>query len=34
MKLMAVSNPHVNLTFTEPDGTVTEYQRNTKELPI
>ena len=33
LKLMAVSNPHVNLTFTEPDGTVTEYVRNTKELP-
>ena len=33
LKLMAVSNPHVNLTFTEPDGTVTEYVRNTKDLP-
>lgn len=33
LKLMAVSNPHVQLTFTEPDGTVTEYLRNTKELP-
>ena len=33
LKLMAVSNPHVNLTFTEPDGTVTEYLRNTTELP-
>lgn len=33
LKLMAVSNPHVNLTFTEPDGTVTEYERNTRELP-
>ena len=33
LKLMAVSNPHVNLTFTEPDGTVTQYVRNTKELP-
>jgi len=33
LKLMAVSNPHVNLTFTEPDGTVTEYVRNTDELP-
>ncbi|MFN3244174.1 MAG: DNA topoisomerase VI subunit B [Planctomycetota bacterium] len=33
LKLMAVSNPHVNLTFTEPDGTVTEYVRNTNELP-
>jgi DNA topoisomerase VI subunit B len=33
LKLMAVSNPHVNLTFTEPDGTVTEYVRNTKLLP-
>lgn len=33
LKLMAVSNPHVNLIFTEPDGTVTEYVRNTKELP-
>lgn len=33
LKLMAVSNPHVNLTFTEPDGTVTEYVRNTTELP-
>ena len=30
---MAVSNPHVNLTFIEPDGTVTEYVRNTKDLP-
>ena len=33
LKLMAVSNPHVNLTLTEPDGTVTEYRRNTSELP-
>jgi DNA topoisomerase-6 subunit B len=33
LKLMAVSNPHVNLTFTEPDGTVTQYERNTKDLP-
>ncbi|MFT7537809.1 MAG: DNA topoisomerase-6 subunit B [Hyphomicrobiaceae bacterium] len=33
LKLMAVSNPHVNLTFTEPDGTVTEYVRNTSEQP-
>lgn len=33
LKLMAVSNPHVNLTFTEPDGSVTEYVRNTNELP-
>ncbi|MEZ6037944.1 MAG: DNA topoisomerase VI subunit B [Planctomycetota bacterium] len=33
LKLMAVSNPHVNLIFTEPDGTVTEYSRGTKELP-
>ncbi|MCR9245946.1 MAG: DNA topoisomerase VI subunit B [bacterium] len=33
LKLMAVANPHVNLKFTEPDGTVTEYQRNTNELP-
>jgi len=33
LKLMAVSNPHVNLTFTEPDGTVTEYVLNTKDLP-
>jgi len=33
LKLMAVSNPHVNLTFIEPDGTVTEYVRNTKDLP-
>ncbi|MFT6082232.1 MAG: DNA topoisomerase-6 subunit B [Planctomycetota bacterium] len=33
LKLMAVSNPHVNLTFTEPDGSVTEYVRNTSEQP-
>ncbi len=33
LKLMAISNPHVNLTFVEPDGTVTEYVRNTTELP-
>ncbi|HEX5051696.1 MAG TPA: DNA topoisomerase VI subunit B [Planctomycetota bacterium] len=33
LKLMAVANPHVNLTFTDPDGNVTEYHRATKELP-
>jgi DNA topoisomerase VI subunit B len=33
LKLMAVSNPHVNLTLIEPDGSITEYVRNTKQLP-
>jgi DNA topoisomerase VI subunit B len=33
LKLMAVANPHVNLTFTDPDGNVTTYERGTKELP-
>ncbi len=33
LKLMAVANPHVQLTFTDPDGNVTTYERGTKELP-
>jgi DNA topoisomerase-6 subunit B len=33
LKLMAVANPHVQLTFTDPDGNTTEYARGTKELP-
>jgi DNA topoisomerase-6 subunit B len=33
LKLMAVANPHVQLTFKDPDGNVTEYHRGTKELP-
>ncbi|MBX3463943.1 MAG: DNA topoisomerase VI subunit B [Planctomycetes bacterium] len=33
LKLMAVANPHVQLTFTDPDGNVTRYERGTSELP-
>jgi len=33
LKLMAVANPHVQLTFTDPDGNVSEYQRGTRQLP-
>ena len=33
LKLMAVANPHVKLTFKDPDGNVTEYHRGTNELP-
>ena len=33
LKLMAVANPHVQLTFRDPDGNVTTYERGTKELP-
>ncbi|MEO6597282.1 MAG: DNA topoisomerase VI subunit B [Planctomycetota bacterium] len=33
LKLMAVANPHVSLTFTDPDGNVSQYERGTKELP-
>jgi DNA topoisomerase-6 subunit B len=33
LKLMAVANPHVQLTFADPDGNTTTYERGTKELP-
>ncbi|MCA8956639.1 MAG: DNA topoisomerase VI subunit B, partial [Planctomycetes bacterium] len=33
LKLVAVANPHVKLSFTDPDGTVIEYAAGTKELP-
>jgi DNA topoisomerase-6 subunit B len=34
MKYTAVANPHSNLTLIEPDGTVIEYARATKEMPV
>ncbi len=34
MKYTAVANPHAKLTLIEPDGTVIEYPRATKELPV
>ena len=33
MKYTAVANPHANLTLVEPDGTIINYPRATKELP-
>ena len=33
LKLAAVANPHVQITYTDPEGLVTEYARGTKELP-
>ena len=34
LKQTAISNPHVNLSFKEPDGTKTDYLRVTKTLPV
>jgi DNA topoisomerase VI subunit B len=34
LKHTAISNPHVNLSFKEPDGTKTEYLRVTNTLPV
>ena len=34
LKQTAISNPHVNLSFKEPDGTKTEYLRVTKTMPV
>jgi len=34
MKYTAVANPHSSLTLVEPDGTVIEYSRATKEMPV
>ncbi len=34
LKQTAISNPHINILFKEPDGTKTEYLRATKELPL
>lgn len=33
LKLCAVANPHVKLSYTDPDGNSIEYQRGTNELP-
>lgn len=33
LKLVAVTNPHVQLTFKDPDGKETVYERATKEKP-
>ena len=33
IKLCAVANPHVEITFVDPDGNETVYERATKELP-
>ena len=33
LKLVAVANPHVRLTFIDPDGEKVEYERATDELP-
>lgn len=30
----AMANPHVNIVYTAPDGTIYEYPRKTKELPF
>jgi len=34
LKQTAISNPHVNIFFKEPDGTETQYIRVTKDLPV
>jgi len=34
LKQSAISNPHINLSFKEPDGTKIEYLRSTSKLPI
>ncbi len=34
LKQTAISNPHINIKFKEPDNTITEYIRATKDLPI
>ena len=34
LKQTAISNPHVNLKFIEPDKTEVEYLRVTKDLPV
>ncbi len=33
LKLVAVANPHVQLTYIDPDGNETKYERATKDLP-
>jgi len=33
LKLVAVANPHVHLTYKDPDGNVVEYAQAVKELP-
>ncbi|MHC4512157.1 MAG: DNA topoisomerase VI subunit B [Planctomycetota bacterium] len=33
LKLVAVANPHVQITYIDPDGNETKYERATKDLP-
>lgn len=33
LKMTSIVNPHASLTFIEPDGTVTRFERSTKRLP-
>ncbi len=33
IKQTAISNPHLTITFTDPNGETVVYERNTKELP-
>jgi DNA topoisomerase-6 subunit B len=33
LKLVAVANPHVQITYVDPDNNETKYERATKELP-
>lgn len=34
LRQTAISNPHINIFFKEPDGTEISYLRSTKDLPI
>lgn len=33
LRRTAIANPHAKITFTEPDGTVTVFERSSKDIP-